>query len=113
MYSYSMPRVHKKASTPPDDEKGEGGSEAAHTHTPPALALQWVREVSSPRRRRVRRQNLLPHPPKKQEPPHLHAHNTTKALLEQNKLVLIEPLPLPDDDAGGVPAINGDAKPLS
>ena len=25
---------------------------------------------------------------------------------------MIEPLPLPDDDAGGVPAINGDAKPL-
>ena len=51
---------------------------------------------------------------KRQEPPHPHAHNTQQSpVLEQNKLVLIEPLPLPDDDAGGVPAINGVAKPLS
>ena len=26
---------------------------------------------------------------------------------EKNKLEMIVPLPLPDDDAGGVPAING------
>jgi hypothetical protein len=31
----------------------------------------------------------------------------------KTKLSLIEPLPLPDDDAGGVPAINGVAEPLS
>ena len=36
------------------------------------------------------------------------AHHTRAAHLEENKLALIEPLPLPDDDAGGVPAINGD-----
>jgi hypothetical protein len=40
-------------------------------------------------------------------------HTKKKALQEQNKLALIEPLPLPDDDAGGVPAINGVVKPLS
>jgi hypothetical protein len=35
------------------------------------------------------------------------AHHTQPTRRE-NKLALIEPLPLPDDDTGGVPAINGD-----
>ena len=58
-------------------------------HHPTALARRRVREVSSPRRRGVRRRV-----------PNSH--------LEINMLALIEPLPLPDDDAGGVPVANGD-----